>query len=532
MQHKSSTDAEQDIMRIQNADAAPARQDDCIEREQWQLTNNLINYMDMSQYKHVILGLLFLRHVSDVPKGQHGKMEFATDDVPGNGSKHAQQNIFQIPDNARWHDIVSRARSPSIGMIIDGAMSAIERENPALTDMLPKMYGGLGMGEFILGRLVERINSIPTHAKSRPDYSLGRIYGYFLSKFAGSWGRQGGMSHTPRSVARLLVELLEPHGGIIYDPCCGSGEMLVQSVRFMQRHGPAGGSTDHVQGTMRVYGQESDHDTWRLARMNLAINGIGGNVKCADVFHDDLHPDLGADFVLADPPFSASDWGVDRLQHDRRWKYGIPARYGASFAWVQHIIQHMSDTGRAGVILPNSSMTSGLPAEHAIRRNLTEAGLVECVTALPGQLFHSTQMPACLWLLSRNRTADQLPARSGQILFIDARRMGRMATDTHRILDDQDIGRIASTFLAWRGTGSAKYADVPEFCKSATPEDVRRNRHVLSPDRYLYDGLSPDMGSDVSGMESQCCQKPNAKNPRADTSRDADRKSNTAGGNA
>ena len=322
--------------------------------------------------------------------------------------------------------------------------------------------------------------------EARSKDVLGRVYEYFLSKFASAEGKKGGEFYTPRCVVKLLVEMLEPYRGRVYDPCCGSSGMFVQSVEFIRAHATANGNGGRARGDISVYGQESNYTTWRLAKMNLAIRGIEGQIAHGDSFHSDRHPDLKADFILANPPFNVSDWGGERLTDDKRWRYGVPPKANANFAWVQHIVHHFAPGGTAGFVLANGSMSSNQSGEGEIRKKLIEADLVDCMVALPGQLFYSTQIPACLWFLTRDRRGGQFRDRRGEVLFVDARKLGRMVDRTHRELRDEDITRIADTYHAWRGDEAAGvYADIPGFCKSTALEELRRHGHVLTPGRYV-----------------------------------------------
>lgn len=488
-----------------NSYTKPARQDDRVLEGQWQAVDDLRNSMDADQYKHVVLGIIFLRSVSDSFNRQHAKIESDMRADPEERGPYASENIPWIPRNARWQYIRSQSRSPSIGKILDNAMTAIGQENPPLRNALPRPYAGISVDSSVLGHLVDLFDNIPISSTApRLADALGQIYEYFLFRFASSGGRRGGRFYTPCSVARLLVEMLEPRGGTIYDPCCGPAGMLVQLIEFMQSH--ATNSQSGIRGTIRVHGQESDRATWQLAMMNLAMREIKFNVMSGDSIHDDQHQDLRADFILADPPFNASGWGRDRLLDDRRWKYGIPPDGNANFAWVQHIIHHLSDTGRAGLVLANNSMSSNYPGDADVRKNLVVENLVDCVVALPGQLFYSTQMPACLWFLSRNRADCQYSARHGNILFIDARMMGHMIDRVHRVLDTADICRVTRTYHAWRADSKDRYVDVPGFCKSATLEEIRKHNYVLVPGRHVGTGIPSDTASfedDMSRLISQ-----------------------------
>ena len=464
------------------------------EAELWRTADALRGGMDAAGYKHAVLGLVFLKYVSDAFGEARQQLEGEGAD-PDDPDEYRAKNVFWVPAEARWPYLQKMARQPEMGQLIDGAMTGIERGNGALRDALPKDYSREALGKQRLGRLIDLVGSIALgDAESRSKDVLGRVYEYFLSQFTGAEGRRGGEFYTPRSVVRLLVEMLEPHRGRVYDPCCGSSGMLVQSMEFIRAR--AGGNDGGAREDISIYGQESNRDTWRLAKMNLAVRGIDGQVAHGDTFHDDRHPDLKADFIVANPPFNASDWGGERLRDDARWKYGVPPRDNADFAWVQHVVHHMAPGGTAGFVLANGSMSSNRSGEGEIRRNLIEADLVDCMVALPGQLLYSAQIPACLWLLARNRCGRKgLRDRRGEILFIDARRAGHMADRTHRALAGEDIARIANAYHSWRdGAKARKYADVPGFCKSASLEEVRMHDHILTPGRYVGSEARRDGG--------------------------------------
>jgi type I restriction enzyme M protein len=454
------------------------------EAKMWSAADMLRNNMDAAEYKHVVLGLIFLKFISDAFEEHHAKLiaDKAHGADPEDPDEYKAKNVFWVPEEARWSHLRANAKQPTIGKLVDDAMTAIERDNISLKGVLPKDFSRPSLDKHRLGELIDLIGTIALGDKeSRSKDVLGRVYEYFLSKFASAEGKQGGQFYTPRCVVQVLVEMIEPYKGRVYDPCCGSGGMFVQSEQFVEVHGGR-------IGDIAVYGQESNPTTWRLAKMNLAIRGIDNDLGAehADVFHRDLHPDQKMDYILANPPFNSSDWGGDRLREDKRWKYGIPPAGNANYAWVQHFIHHLAPTGYAGFVLANGSMSSNQSGEGEIRRKIIEADLVDCMIAMPGQLFYSTQIPVCLWFIARDKKNNRFRDRRGETLFIDARKLGTLIDRVHRELTSEDIARIASTYHAWRGEKDAgKYADILGFCKSVKTEEIVTHGYVLTPGRYV-----------------------------------------------
>lgn len=475
-----------------------------LEAQLWDSANALRSSMDAAEYKHVVLGLVFLRYVSDVFEATQKRLlarmndpedpdYYSTDpeyqrQTLEDRDEYTAAGVFWIPEGHRWSDLQAAATQPDIGSRIDAAMDAIEKENPTLRGVLPKNYARRELSSDTLGGLIDTFSrqDLATEENKSLDV-LGRVYEYFLGRFASSEGRRAGEFYTPRSIVTLMVEMLEPFNGRVYDPACGSGGMFVQADRFVQAH-------DGARNDISVFGQEQNPTTWRLAKMNLALRGIDANLgpQWGDSFTDDLHKDLRADFILANPPFNISNWGGERLRDDPRWTHGVPPTGNANYAWIQHMLYHLSPTGTMTTVLANGSLSSQQSGEGEIRKRLVEDDLVECIVALPGQLFYGVQIPVCLWFLTKDKSARKVRSeraqrdRHGEVLFIDARHLGHMTDRTHKDLTAEDVAKIADTYHAWRGEpGIPDYQDTPGFCASATKDQIAEHGYVLTPGRYV-----------------------------------------------
>jgi type I restriction enzyme M protein len=468
-----------------------------IEKQLWKAADKLRKNIDAAEYKHVVLGLIFLKYISDsfeemFAKLQAGQGEYAGAD-PEDKDEYKAENVFFVPSDARWSFLLAKAKQPDIGKFIDAAMDAIEKENPSLKGVLPKVFARQNLDPTSLGGLIDLVGNIALgDAKSRSADVLGHVFEYFLGEFALAEGKQGGQFYTPRSIVELLVTMLEPYKGRVLDPCCGSGGMFVQSEKFVEEH----------QGRINdisIYGQESNQTTWRLAKMNLAIRGIDSSQvrwNNEGSFLNDAHKDLKADFVIANPPFNDSDWSGELLRSDGRWQYGTPPSGNANFAWLQHFIYHLSPTGKAGIVLAKGALTGKSSGEGDIRKALVADGnLIDCIVNLPAKLFLNTQIPAALWFMNRARINGH--PRKSEILFIDARNLGHLINRRTRELSHEDIQKISDTYHAWR-TGKGDYEDIKGFCASTSIERVKEMDYVLTPGRYV--GL-PDEDDDFDFKE-------------------------------
>lgn len=454
-----------------------------LEKQLWKTADKLRKNIDAAEYKHVVLGLIFLKYISVSFEELYQKLmgEVAEGADPEDREEYKAENVFFVPSDARWTHIVSKAKDPQIGKYVDAAMDAIEKENSSLKGVLPKVFARQNLDPASLGELIDLIgNSTISSANTKSADVLGHVFEYFLGEFALAEGKKGGQFYTPRSVVELLVNMLEPYKGRVFDPCCGSGGMFVQSEKFVKEH----------QGRINdisIYGQESNQTTWRLCKMNLAIRGIDASqVKWNNEgsFMNDAHQDLKADYIIANPPFNDSDWSGDQLRGDGCWQYGTPPSGNANFAWIQHFIYHLAPSGQAGFVLAKGALTSKTSGEGDIRRALVEKGLIDCIVNLPAKLFLNTQIPAALWFVSRNRTNGSFRNRSKEILFIDARNMGHLINRRTRELSEDDITKISDTYHNWRNV-ERQYEDIAEFCASVPISRVSELDYVLTPGRYV-----------------------------------------------
>ena len=467
---------------------------DDIKKTLWAAADKLRANMDAAEYKHLVLGLIFLKYISDTFAARRAELacrfadpkdEYFLDGADANEiaaeleerDYYKEANVFWVPEAARWEALRAAAKQPDIGKRIDVALTLIEAENPKLKGILDKRYARAQLPDGKLGELIDLVSTIGfgDDANQARDV-LGQVYEYFLGQFASAEGKKGGQFYTPASIVKTLVAVLAPHHGKVYDPCCGSGGMFVQSEKFIEAHGGK-------LGDVSIYGQESNPTTWRLAAMNLAIRGIDFNLgrEPGDTFTKNQHPDLRADFILANPPFNISDWWHGSLDGDPRWVYGTPPQGNANYAWLQHMLYQLKANGRAGIVLANGSMSSSQNSEGEIRKAMVEADVVEVMVALPGQLFFNTQIPACLWFLTKEKAQ-----RKGEVLFIDARKLGSMISRVQAELNDEVIERIGKTVAAWRGDkGAGAYEDIPGYCRSVKLEEIAQHGHVLTPGRYV-----------------------------------------------
>ena len=443
------------------------------EEELWASADKLRNNMDAAEYKHVVLGLIFLKYVSDTFMEKYKELLEEDEEFAEDMDAYLAEGVFWVPEIARWDYIAKHSKQVEIGQIVDSALDAIEKENDSLRGVLPKNYSRPELDKRILGEIIDLFTNINVGGKEGKEKDiLGRVYEYFLGKFAANEGKGGGEFYTPKSIVALMVEMIQPFKGYVYDPACGSGGMFVQSLKFVEEHS---GSTFDIS----VYGQESNPTTWKLAKMNLAIRGIENNLgsKNADTFHEDLHKNLKADYILANPPFNQSDWGQPLLVDDARWKWGIPPQGNANYGWIEHMLDKLSQKGKAGVVLANGSLSSNTSSEGDIRRKILEDDLVDCIVALPDKLFYTTGIPVCIWFFNRDKK------HKGQTLFIDARKMGDMVNRRLRELSDEDIKKIANTYIAWQNEDG--YEDVQGYCKVASIDEIKEHDYILTPGRYV-----------------------------------------------
>lgn len=458
----------------------------------WKACDKLRNNMDPAEYKYVVLGLVFLKYISDRFESKYNELVGEGEGFEEERDEYTAENIFWVPKEARWAEIVKSAKTPEIGIKIDEAMYAIEKENKTLKDVLYKIYSNPLLDKGKLGELIDIVGGINLQAKTDKGQDvLGQVYEFFLGKFANSEGKNGGQFYTPESIVKTIVECLEPTKGRVYDPACGSGGMFVQSEKFIKNH------SGRI-GDISVFGQESNGTTWKLCKMNLAIRGIEVDLgdEPADTFTKDQHKGKKMDYIMANPPFNIKDYWHESLDGDARWKYGTPPEGNANYAWLQHMAHHLSPNGTAGIVLANGSLSSNTLNEGEIRKNMIEDDLVDCVVALPDKLFLTTGIPACIWFLNRNKSNPKHRERNGEILFIDARKMGVLVERSLRELSPEDIQKIADTYHMWRGSykGEGEYEDIQGFCKSATLEEVKGHEYILTPGRYVGIEAAEDDG--------------------------------------
>lgn len=473
-----------------------------LEATLWAAADKLRNNMDAGEYKHVVLGLIFLKYISDAFEELYQQLESektTTGADPEDKDEYTAERVFYVPPSARWKWLQGRAKLPTIGKDIDDAMDAIEKDNPSLRGVLPKEYARPALDKQKLGELVDLIGSITltSNGSGKGKDILGFVFEYFLGQFADAEGKGAGQFYTPKSIVNLIVAILEPHAEKrVYDGCCGSGGMFVQSEEFIELH-------EHRKGKISIYGQESNPTTYKLARMNLAIRSIDAKIELGDTLLNDKFPNLKVDYVMANPPFNVSDYGINRADTDK-WRYGLPPANNANYAWLQHYLNKLAPYGTAGIVLANGSMSSDTSNEGQIRKEMIEADLIDCMVALPAQLFYNTQIPACLWFLARNKTNGNFRDRSKNVLFIDAREMGTMISRRQKELTENDINKIADTYHKWRSKSwETDYEDEPGFCKSATLDDIRKSNYILTPGRYIDFKEVEDDGIDFDDKMKQ-----------------------------